>query len=169
ISFLIGKNPQPIVRGLALKDQQMPPAVPPGLPSALIQRRPDILAAEQNLISANAQIGVARAAYFPQITLTGALGFQSNQLESLFSPSRNIWEFIPLVTQPIFTAGRIKSSVRFTQAQKQLFLVEYERAIEQAFREVSDALIAYQKIKEARVQSELLVATLKDRTRLAYM
>ena len=169
ISFLIGKNPQPIPRGLSLMDQPLAPAVPPGLPSALIQRRPDILAAEQNLISANAQIGVARAAYFPQITLTGALGFQSNQLESLFSPSRNVWEFIPLATQPIFTAGRIKSNVRFTQAQKQFFVVDYEKTIEEAFREVSDALIAYQKTKEVRVQSELLVATLKDRTRLAYM
>jgi outer membrane protein, multidrug efflux system len=169
ISFLIGKNPQPVARGLTLKDQPMPPAVPPGLPSGLMQRRPDILAAEQNLISANAQIGVARAAYFPQITLTGALGFQSNQLESLFSPSRNVWEFIPLVTQPIFTAGRIKSNVRFTQAQKQLFVVDYERTIEQAFREVSDALIAYRKVREVRIQSELLVTTLRDRTRLAYM
>jgi len=169
LSFLIGKNPAPIVRGLSLTDQQMPPSVPPGLPSDLLARRPDISAAEENLISANALIAVARADYFPRITLTGALGFESNQLESLFTGSRSVWAFVPLATQPIFTAGRIKSNVRFSKAQREGFLVEYEKTIENAFREVSDALIAYRKVKEVRVQRELLVNSLKDRSRLAYM
>lgn len=169
LSFLLGKNPNGVTRGLGLTEQQMPPSVPPGLPSDLIARRPDIRSAEQNLISANAQIGVAKAAYFPRITLTGFLGFESNQLSSLFTNSRNVWAFAPQVAQPIFTAGRIKSNVRFTEAQQQIFLINYEKTIQNAFREVSDSLIAYRKVKEVRTQRELLVGTLQDRSRLAYM
>ncbi|MGH9760455.1 MAG: efflux transporter outer membrane subunit, partial [Blastocatellia bacterium] len=169
LSYLLGQNPGPITRGLSLTDQQMPPSVPPGLSSDLIERRPDILAAEQNLISANALIGVAKADYFPRITLTGLLGFQSNQLSSLFTGPRSVWAFTPQLTQPIFTAGRIKSNVRFTEAQKEAFLVGYENTIQTAFREVSDALVAYRRVKEVRVQRELLVSALQDRSRLAYM
>jgi multidrug efflux system outer membrane protein len=169
ISFLAGKNPHAVTRGVSLTEQQMPPAVPAGLPSDLIERRPDIRSAEQELISANALIGAAKAAYFPRITLTGFLGFESTSLTSLFNPSRSVWGFIPQVTQPIFTAGRLKSNVRFTQAQQQLFLVNYERTIQNAFREVSDSLIAYRKVREVREQRELLVTTLQDRSRLAYM
>ena len=169
ISFLTGKNPHAVTRGASLTEQQMPPAVPAGLPSDLIARRPDIRSAEEQLISANALIGVAKAAYFPRITLTGFLGFESSSLSSLFSPSRSVWGFIPQVTQPIFTAGRLKSNVRFTQAQQQLFLVNYERTIQSAFREVSDSLIAHRKVREVREQRELLVTTLQDRSRLAYL
>lgn len=169
LSFLLGKNPAGVSRGLSLTNQQMPPSVPPGLPSDLIERRPDIRAAEQNLVSANALIGVAKAAYFPRITLTGYLGFESAQLSKLFSGSRNVWAFAPQVTQPIFTAGRIKSTVQFSQAQREVFLINYERTIQNAFREVSDSLIAYRKVKEVRTQRELLVETLTDRSRLAYM
>jgi multidrug efflux system outer membrane protein len=169
LSFLLGKNPSGVLRGLGLVEQQMPPSVPAGLPSDLIERRPDIRAAEQNLIAANALIGVAKAAYFPRITLTGFLGFESTQLSNLFSGSRNVWSFTSQATQPIFTAGRLKSNVRFTEAQREAFLIKYERAIQNAFREVSDSLIAHRKVKEVRAQRELLVATLKDRSRLAYM
>lgn len=169
LSFLLGKNPNGVTRGRGLTEQQMPPAVPSGLPSNLIERRPDIRAAEQNLVSANALIGVAKAAYFPRITLTGFLGFESNQLSSLFTNSRSVWGFVPQVTQPIFTAGRIKSNVRFTEAQREVFLINYERTIQNAFREVSDSLIAYRKVKEVRTQRDLLVTTLQDRSRLAYM
>jgi multidrug efflux system outer membrane protein len=169
LSYLLGRNPAGIDRGRSLIDQQMPPSVPPGLPSDLINRRPDIRAAEQNLVSANALIGVAKAAYFPRITLTGFLGFESNQLSSLFKNSRSTWAFVPQVTQPIFTAGRLKSNVRFSQAQREVFLINYERTIQNAFREVSDSLIAYRKVKEVRTQRELLVTTLQDRSRLAYM
>ena len=169
LSVLIGKNPGAISRGAGLTEQHMPPSVPPGLPSDLIARRPDILAAEQQLISANALIGAAKAAYFPRITLTGFLGFESNSLSSLFSASRSVWGFVPQLTQPIFTGGRLRSNVRFTQAQRDLFLVNYERTIQNAFREVSDSLVAYRKVKEVRIQRELLVNTLQDRARLAYL
>jgi multidrug efflux system outer membrane protein len=169
ISFLVGRNPEGIARGLTLTEEQMPPRVPAGIPSNLIERRPDIRAAEEALVSANALIGVAKAAYFPRITLTGFLGFESAQLTKLFNNSRSTWQFVPEVTQPIFTAGRLKSNVRFSEAQREEFLVNYERAIQNAFREVADSLIAYRKVKEVRAQRELLVETLEDRSRLAYM
>jgi outer membrane protein, multidrug efflux system len=169
ISLLLGRNPGEVLRGRSLTEQEMPPEVPAGLPSALLERRPDIRAAEQNLIAANAEIGVAKAAYFPQITLSGSLGGQGTQLSSLFSGPSAVWNFTPQVTQPIFTAGRLKSNVRFTQAQRDSALIQYEKAIQTAFTEVSNALIAHQRVRESRVQQELLVAALQDRTRLAYV
>jgi len=169
ISLLIGKNPGSVARGRALGDQEQPPSVPPGLPSALLERRPDIRAAEQNLIAANADIGVAKAAYFPTISLTGFLGTQSNQLASLFTNPASSWSFVPRITQPIFNGGRIKSTVKLAKAQQEIALIEYERAIQNSFREVSDALVQYRKVREIRVQQDLLVATLEDRSRLAYL
>ena len=169
ISLLLGKNPAEIARGRRLTEQEQPPAVPPGLPSALLERRPDIRAAEQNLIAANALIGVAKASYFPQISLTGALGGQSNQLVNLFSGPSRTWSFVPQITQPIFNAGRIKSNVKLAEAQQQIALVQYERAIQNSFREVSDALVQYHKVAEIQTQRELLVTTLRDRSRLAYL
>jgi len=169
VSLLLGKNPGEVARGKSLTEQDLPPNVPPGLPSALLERRPDIRAAEQNLAAANAQIGVAKAAYFPQISLSGFLGGQSNQLSSLFSGRSGVWSFTPQVTQPIFTAGRLKSNARLAEALRQSALVEYEKAIQTAFTEVSNALIAHQRLRESRVQQELLVAALQDRTRLAYV
>jgi multidrug efflux system outer membrane protein len=135
----------------------------------LLERRPDIQAAEQNLVAATAIIGVAKAAYFPQISLTGFAGFQSSQLSNMFTSRGSYWSFVPQVSQPIFTAGRIKSNVRFTKAQQQLALAQYEKAIQTGFREVSDALIGYRKVKEIRAQQEPLVTTLQDRSRLAYL
>ena len=123
--------------------------------------------AERN--AANAEIGVAKAAYFPQITLTGFLGVQGTQLTSLFSGPSGVWNFTPQVTQPIFTAGRLKSNVKLQEALRDSALVEYEKTIQTAFAEVSNALIAHQRVRESRVQQELLVAALKDRTRLAYV
>ena len=169
LSVLVGKNPGPITRGFTLTEEHLPATVPAGLPSDLLARRPDIRAAEQGLLAAGARIDVARKAYLPQISLTGFLGFESTSLSDLFKPSRSVWGFVPQVTQPIFTAGRLKSNVRFTQAQRDLFLVNYERTIQQAFLEVSDSLIAYRKVREVRAQRELLVTTLQDRARLAYM
>jgi multidrug efflux system outer membrane protein len=147
----------------------MPPNVPPGLPSDLLIRRPDIRATEQSLIAGGARIDAARKAYFPTISLSGFLGFETQQLSSLFNPSRSTWGFIPTLTQPIFTGGRLKSNVRFTQAQRDLLLVDYERTIQNAFREVSDSLVAHRKTREVRAQRELLVETLRDRSRLAYL
>lgn len=168
INLLLGKNPGEVKRGRSLTDQELPD-VPPGLPSALLERRPDIRAAEQNLIAANANIGVAKAAYFPQISLSGFLGGQGTQLSGLFSGPSRIWNFTPQVTQPVFTAGRLKSNVRLTEALEQSALVQYEKTIQTAFSEVSNALIAHQRVRESRLQQELLVAALRDRTRLAYL
>jgi len=169
LSFLTGRNPSTIERGISLTDQQMPPAVPPGLPSELISRRPDIRAAENNLVAANARIEVAKKEYFPRISLTSFLGYESGQLTSLFSNSRNVFGLAGQVTQPIFTGGRIKSNIRFTQAQRDFLLIDYQKTIQAAFREVSDSLIAYQKVKEVRTQRAYLVDTLRDRSRLSYL
>ena len=143
--------------------------MPPGLPSALLERRPDIRAAEQTLAAANAIIGVAKAAYFPRISLTGLFGSQSNQLSGLFTAASGVWQFVPQVTQPLFTGGRIRSNVELATAQEQIALIQYERVIQTAFREVSDALVAHQKVREIRSKQELLVATLQDRSRLSYI
>lgn len=169
ISLLLARNPTGVVRGRGLTEQEMPPEVPTGMPSALLERRPDILAAEQNLIAANADIGVAKAAYFPQISLSGFLGGQSTQLASLFNGPHSAWSFVPQVTQPIFTAGRLKSTVRLAEAQQEGAAIQYEKAIQTAFTEVSNALIAHQRVRESRVQQEALVTALRDRTRLAYV
>lgn len=167
VATLVGVNPRDIPRGAALVDQQMPPEVPAGLTSDLIERRPDIRSAEQQLVSANALVGVAKAAYFPRISLTGFFGFQSDQLSSLFSGPTRIWSFAPQLSQPIFQAGRLKSNVRVAKAQREIAVIEYERSIQNGFREVSDALISYQYVREQRVQQELLVNALRDRVRLA--
>lgn len=169
LSYLTGRNPSAIERGASLTEQQMPPAVPAGLPSDLLERRPDIRAAENSLIAANARIEVAKKEYFPRISLTSFLGYESGQLTSLFSGSRNVWNLAGSVTQPIFTAGRIKSNIRFTQAQRDFLLVDYQQTIQAAFRDVSDSLIAYQKVREVRTQRMLLVETLRDRSRLSYL
>ena len=169
ISLLLGKSPGTVNRGKGLIEQQLPLEVPTGLPSALLERRPDIRAAEQRLVSANAEIGVAKAAYFPQISLTGFLGGQSAQLSSLFNQRNGAWSFAAQLTQPIFTGGRLKNNLKFTEALRDSALVEYEKAIQTAFAETSDALIAHQRVRESRVQQELLVAALADRKRLAYV
>jgi len=168
ITLLLARNPAGIVRGRGLTELELPD-VPPGLPSSLLERRPDIRAAEENLIATNATIGVAKAAYFPQISLSGSIGGQSTQLASLFNGPHTAWSFVPQITQPVFTAGRIKSVVRLAQAQQQAALAQYEKAIETAFTEVSNALIARARLRESRIQQENLVTALADRTRLAYV
>src|SRR5688572_3315452 len=169
ISFLIGENPGPIRRGRTLMEQEQPLSVPPGLTSDLLERRPDIRVAEQQLVAANAMIGVAKAAYYPKISLTSFLGTQSGELSSLFTGPAGVWQFVPQVTAPIFTGGRNRSTVDLATAQDQLALIQYERAIQTAFREVSDALVQYEKAKDIRAKQEQLVATLEDRSRLSYM
>ena len=169
INLLLAENPSGIERGRGLTEQELPPEVPSGLPSALLERRPDIRAAEQTLIAANANIGVAKAAYYPQISLSGFLGGQSSQLASLFNGPHSAWSFVPQITQPIFTAGRLKSGVRLAEAQQQSALIQYEKTIQTAFTEVSNSLIGHQRSRESRAQQEALVAALRDRTRLAYV
>ena len=169
ISILLGRNPSPITRGKSLVEYAISPTVPVGLPSSLIQRRPDIESAEQQLIAANARIGVARAAYFPQIALTAIGGYQSSALTDLFTSPAGLWSVGGQLVQPIFTGGRIRSNVRLTEAQKQESLLTYQYTVQQAFREVSDSLVAYRKNQEFRAQQELLAASAQDATRLSEM
>jgi multidrug efflux system outer membrane protein len=167
ISVLVGSNPGPVTRGRTLTDQPHQPAVPAGLPSALIERRPDIQRSEQQLVAANAQIGVARAAYFPQIALTGSAGFESTALATLFTGTNVIWTAAAAATQPIFTAGRTRSQVAVAEARRQEATISYQQTIRQAFREVSDALIGYRKLREFREQQALLFGSAQDARRLA--
>jgi multidrug efflux system outer membrane protein len=169
ISTLLGNNPAPVPRGRKLTEQEHPPVVPAGLPSSLLERRPDVRQAEEQLISANAQIGVARAAYFPQISLTAVAGYQSSALTSLFTGPAGLWNFGGTLAQPIFTAGKLRSNVRLTEARQQEFLLSYEQTIQGAFRDVSDSLVAYRKTQEFRQQEELLVASAEDAARLSHM
>jgi len=167
ISILLGKNPADVPRGLRLTEQPHSPEVPAGLPSALLERRPDIRQAEQTLISANAQIGVARAAYFPQISLTGSAGFESPALVNLFTGPAGLWNLAAGVTQPIFEGGRLKNNVRFAQAQHEQMLLSYQQTIQGAFRDVSNALAAYHKNQEFRVQQQHLFESAQDAAQLS--
>jgi outer membrane protein, multidrug efflux system len=167
ISILLGQNPAPIVRGKPLVATVISPTVPPGLPSSLLERRPDIQAAEQQLVAANARIGVAKAAYFPQITLTALGGYQSPALTDLFTGPAGLWSFAGQLTQPIFEGGRIRSGVRLSEAQQQEAVLFYQQSIQEAFREVSDSLVAYRKNQEFREQEGLVTDAAVDATRLA--
>jgi multidrug efflux system outer membrane protein len=167
INILLGRNPGPVDRGRKLVDEPHPPSIPPGLPSALLERRPDIQQQEQLLVAANAEIGVAKAAFYPDISLTGTGGFQSLALAKLFTGPSSFWTVGPTLTVPIFTAGKIRSNVKLTEAQEQQALLTYEQTIQQAFRDVSDSLIAYQKNREFREQQALLTSSAKDSADLA--
>lgn len=169
ISILLGQNPGSVARGLKLTEQPLPPSVPAGLPSQLIERRPDIRQAEEQLIAANARIGVAKAAYFPSISLTGAAGYQSTALTSLFSGPAGLWNTGVSAAQPIFEGGRIRNNVRLTESQQRQALLVYKQTTQGAFREVSDSLVAYQKSREAREQQQLLTAAARDAARLSHI
>jgi multidrug efflux system outer membrane protein len=169
LSILLGQNPGDIPRGQTLTEQRQPPEVPSGLPSSLLERRPDIRQAEAQLVATNAEIGVARAAYFPQISLNGAGGFQSSALTSLFTGPAGAWSFGASLTQPIFTGGRLRSEVRLAEARKQTAMLFYQQSIQGAFRSVSDALVAYHKTRDFRAQQELLFRSAEDAARLSHM
>ena len=169
ISILLGNNPATVPRGRSLTDQPHPPTVPAGLPSSLLQRRPDIRQAEEQLIAANAQIGVARSQYFPQIVLTANAGYQSSALTALFTGPAGFWTFGSTLAQPIFTAGKLRSNVRLAEAQHQETVLFYQETIQGAFRDVSDSLIAYRKTQEFREQQQLLVNSAQDASRLSHM
>ena len=169
ISILLGKSPGDIPRGLKLTEQPHAPEVPPGLPSSLLERRPDIREAEQNLIAANAQIGVARAAYFPQIALTGTAGFESPALTSLFAGPAGLWNLAGSLTQPIFEGGRLKSNLRLAEAQREQMTLTYQETIQGAFRDVSNALVAYRKNRELRVQQQHLLESAQDAAHLSHV
>ena len=170
ISILLGNYPQGVERGRPLVDQPLPPEVPPGLPSALLDHRPDIREAEQNLVAANAEIGVAKAEFFPSISLTGSVGGafgRSNVFSSLMSSHTGIWSYGAQVTQPLFTGGGLKGNLQLAKSEYQQALITYKETIQQAFGDVSNALIAYQKYHQVRVRQEKTVVDLQDSVNLS--
>ena len=170
ISILLGNYPQGIQRGRPLVEQNLPPEVPAGMPSTLLERRPDIREAEQDLITANAEIGVAKAEFFPQISLTGSGGGafgRSSAFSSLMKSQLGIWSYGAQVSQPIFTGGALKGNLHLAESQQKQALLAYRQAIQQAFGDVSDALIGYQKLHEVRLRQEDTVADLQESVRLS--
>ena len=167
INFLLGKPPGPVARGKNLVDQPQPPSVPGGLPSALLERRPDLREAEQQLIAANARVGVAKAAFFPSITLTAAGGIQTTDLLGIVNRAGGAYSMGGFIDLPIFDAGRRSANYNIAKAQREELLINYQRAINSAFRDVSDALIGHQKAKEYTTSQTLLAETLRDQSRLA--
>jgi multidrug efflux system outer membrane protein len=167
INFLLARHPGPVPRGRNLADQPQPPEVPAGLPSALLERRPDLRAAEQLLVAANARVGVAKAAFFPSITLTGASGYQSSDLLGVVSRVGGAYTVGGLIDIPLFDMGRRRGNYKSAQAQHQVLLISYYQAVNGAFRDVSDALVGYRKAKEHRTSIENLAETLRHQSRLA--
>jgi multidrug efflux system outer membrane protein len=167
LSILLGRNPGKIERGSPLAAQKMRMEVPPGLPSDLLERRPDIRAAEHQLMAANADIGQAKAAFYPQVTLTGFYGYQSVALSDLFTSGARTWQFGPTVTLPVFTGGRLRGNLKLAEARFQESVAIYRQTVQGAFREVSDSLIAYQRTREFREKQEERTQANRDATALA--
>ena len=170
ISILLGNYPQDIARGIPLVEQTLPPEVPAGVPSSIIERRPDIREAEQILIAANANIGVAKAQFFPQISLTGGGGGsfgRSSAFSSLMTTQLGIWSYGAQVSQPIFTGGALKGNLHLAESQHQQALIGYREAIQHAFGEVSDALIGYGKLHQVRARQQDSVADLQETVRIS--
>jgi multidrug efflux system outer membrane protein len=170
ISILLGNYPQGVPRGRTLVEQFLPPEVPPGLPSTLLERRPDIREAEQIMVGANAEIGVAKAQFFPQISLTGSGGGsfgRSSAFSSLMGSQLGIWSYGAQVSQPIFTGGALRGNLKLAESQHKQALIAYRQAIQQAFGDVSDALIGYEKLHQVRVRQEDTVADLQESVRLS--
>jgi len=166
LSVLLGRNPGPVPRGKSIYDLALP-SVPAGVPSTLLERRPDLLQAEQSLIAANAQIGAAKALYFPTISLTGALGSSSTDLSNLFKGPTRVWNYAGQVVGPIFTFGAVSGQVAQSEAAQQAALLNYQLSIQNAFADVDNALVANQKLKEQLAAQERLVVALRDYSRLA--
>jgi len=172
ISILLGNYPEGVPRGRPLIEQKLPPEVPPGLPSSLIERRPDIRQAEQVLVAANAEIGVAKAQFFPQISLTGSTGGifgRSSAFSSLMSSQAGFWTYGAGLSQPIFTGGALRGNLKLAKSQFEQALLAYRQTIQRAFGDVSDAIIGYQKFHEVRVRQEQTVADLQESVRLSNM
>lgn len=169
LRVLLGQNPGPIERSSKLTDEPVPADIPAGLTSSLLERRPDIREAEENLVAANAEVGVARAQLFPDISLTGVAGFESAALSSLFAGPARTWSYTGSLTQPIFEGGKLRANVRLAKAEKEQIVLTYQQTIEQAFSDVSNGLIGYQKYREFQTQQTKLVAAAEDSVRLADM
>lgn len=166
LSVLLGRNAGPIPRGKTIEELALP-AVPAGLPSDLLANRPDIRQAEQNLIAANARIGVARSLYFPTVSLTGLFGSASTDLSNLFSGPAKVWNFVAPLTAPIFTAGAIRGQVKSAEAVQQQALLRYQQSIQTAFREVEDALVDQKRSREQLEVQTRQVESLRNYARLA--
>jgi multidrug efflux system outer membrane protein len=154
LNLLLGRNPGSPQRGEGLLQQKLDVTVPPGLPSELLERRPDIRTAEQQLVAANADIGQAKAAFYPKVTLTGFYGFQSVALSDLFKGGSQTWQFGPAVTVPLFTGGALKGNLKLARARFDEAVAQYQKTVQNSFREVSDSLIAYQRTREFRARQE---------------
>lgn len=166
ISVLLGRNPGPIPRGKSIRELTLPP-IPAGVPSQLLDRRPDIRQAEQNLVAVNAQLGAAKALYFPTISLTGVFGQSSAALEDLFQGSARVWSYGGSITGPLFTGGAISGKVRQAEAARKAAVLGYEAAIQSAFADVDNALVARARLAEQVQAQERLVAASKEYSRLA--
>ncbi len=156
LSVLLGENPESIPRGRALTDQPVPQNIPAGLPSELLERRPDVRQAEENMVAANAQIGVAKASFFPNVSLTGLGGLESNALHQFISQPSEMWSSAVSVTQPVFQGGALRSRLRLARANWQESMLSYQQTVQNSLEQVSNALIASQKNREFRAQQELL-------------
>jgi multidrug efflux system outer membrane protein len=170
ISILLGNYPQDVARGLPLVEQTLPPEVPPGLPSTILERRPDIREAEQNLVATNAEIGVAKAQFFPQISLTGSGGGsfgRSSAFSNLMTTQLGIWSYGGQISQPIFTGGALRGNLHLAESQHQQAMIAYQQSIQRAFGDVSDALVGYQKFHQVRVRQQESVADLQESVRLS--
>lgn len=167
LCILLGRNPGPVQRGAGFTTQQVRAEVPPGLPSSLLERRPDIRSAEQQLVAANADIGQAKAAFYPQLLLTGFYGYQSTALSDLFTSPARTWQFGPAVTLPLFTGGRLRGNLKIARAQFEEGLAFYRQTVQNAFREVSDGLIGYQRSREFRARLEERTQANRDAAELA--
>ena len=167
INYLLARQPGPVARGKSLAEQPQPPQVPAGLPSALLERRPDLRVAEQQLIAANARVGAAKAAFYPSINLTAMGGYQSADLLGVVSKGGFAYNMGGFVDLPIFDFGRRSGNYKTAKAQHEELLISYQKAINGAFRDVSDALVGYQKTKEYSSSQGVLKATLRDQSRLA--
>ncbi len=167
IHLLLGEDPGPVPRGRPLLAQERSIAVPEGLPSELLERRPDIAIAEQRLVATNAQIGAAKALLYPTIALTGRGGLASEKLSDLFEHDSLTWELTPSLTLPIFNAGRLAANVKVTESQQREAALVYLQTIRGAFREVADALVGHEKSREVREFRERFEFTLRDQTQLS--
>jgi multidrug efflux system outer membrane protein len=167
IHLLLGEAPGPIPRGVALNDQYHPPGVPAGLPAALLERRPDVLEAEELLVAANADIGAAKALFFPTISLTGLFGGISHDLSNLADSGARVWSVGAGLFQPIFQGGRIKRNYEAAKARFEVALAQYQKAAFNSFREVADSLVTIQKLEESRVARQEAVVALRESAGLA--
>lgn len=158
LRILLGENPGPIPRGRPLIEQPAPQSVPAGLPSELLERRPDVREAEENVVAANAQIGVAKASLFPNISLTGTGGLESNALNRFLNAPSQTWYAALGITQPVFEGGALRAGVRLTRAQWQETVLSYQQTVQTALEQVSDTLVGYQKLREFRAQQEQLTS-----------